>query len=105
MENWFATKPGWFRLARPTWKRDYLAEVFNINNTWTSTFTQRPEWQPVSPLGFTICTGQDGGYMLPSQGDVAFGANGKFSYLVARTGGINFNVSTFGDPCVGVYKC
>ena len=105
VENWFATKPGWFRAALPTWERDYLAEVFNINNTWSPTYTQRPAWEPVGPLGFTLGTGQDGGIQMQYQGDVAFGANGKFNYIPAWTGGINCNVSTFGDPCVGVYKC
>ena len=105
LQTWFPTASGGARSDLQIGMYNYLSEVFDANNTWRPTFGPRPAWDPVGPLGFTFCTGQDGGYTLASQGDVAFGANGKFNYFPAWTGGINFNVSTFGDPCVGVYKC
>ena len=105
LQTWFPTASGGSRSNLAPWKYLYLAETFDANNTWKPTFGPRPAWQPVGPLGFTLGTGQDGGIQMVSQGDVAFGANGKFNYIPAWTGGINCNVSTFGDPCVGVYKC
>jgi hypothetical protein len=105
LQTWFPTASGGVRSNLRIGMFNYLSEVFDVNNTWKPTFGPRPAWQPVGPLGFTICTGEGGGYTLLSQGDVAFGANGKFNYFPAWTGGINFNVSTFGDPNYGVYKC
>ena len=105
LQTWFPTAPGSPRSSLRLGMYNCLSEVFDVNNTWTPTYGPRPAWQPVGPLGFTLGTGENGGIQMPTQGDVAFGANGKFNYAPAWTGGINCNVATFGDPIVGVYKC
>ena len=105
LQTWFPTAFQGTRNDLSIGMFNYLSEVFDVNNTWKPTYGERPAWQPVGPLGFTLGTGQDGGIQMDNQGDVAFGANGRFYYSVALTGGINCNVSTFGDPYVGVYKC
>jgi len=56
------------------------------------------------PAGYTWCAGENGSFTLPGTCDVAYGANGSFSYLYGRTGTITFNNATFGDPAPGVAK-
>jgi hypothetical protein len=59
----------------------------------------------VGPAGYTWCTGEGGTCTFPSKVDVAYGANGKFSYLYGVSGTISFNPATFGgDPAYGVVK-
>ena len=56
------------------------------------------------PAGYTWCTNEGGSFTLPGTADVAYGANGKYTYLYNKTGTITFNNNTFGDPIQGVYK-
>ena len=59
----------------------------------------------VGPAGYTWCTGEGGTCTFSSKVDVAYGANGKFSYLYGVSGTISFNPATFGgDPAYGVVK-
>jgi alpha-L-rhamnosidase len=58
------------------------------------------------PAGYAYCANENGTYTLPGTCDVAFGANGSYSYLYGKTGSITFNTTTFGgvDPDPGVVK-
>jgi Papain family cysteine protease len=65
----------------------------------------KPLSSKIGPAGFTWCSGEFSGFTLPGLSDVAFGSNGKFTYLTNRTGAISFNASTFGtDPNPNVLK-
>jgi hypothetical protein len=106
VEKWFAVRPTSSRSQLPTWERNYLAEVFNINNTWSPTYAQRPTPVPVGPLGFTYGCGESQGLNLGVVAhDLAYGAKGQFAYRTNRTGIVFFNVPTFGyDPYLNVLK-
>ena len=105
VEDWFAVRPTAYRSNLPLWKRNYLAEVFDIYNVWGPSFAQRPIKQPVGPLGFTYGCGEGYGVKIGEKYDVAYGANGKFAYLTDRVGITFFNVPTFGyDPYPNVLK-
>jgi len=56
------------------------------------------------PAGYTWCASENGSFTLPGTCDLAYGANGSFNYLSAKTGTITFNNATFGDPIPGVVK-
>jgi len=58
----------------------------------------------VGPAGYTKCADENQSYALSGTCDVAYGANGQFAYQYNKTGTINFNNSTFGDPIPGVTK-
>jgi alpha-galactosidase len=60
---------------------------------------------PAIPLGYTRCANENQSYTLPGKCDVAFGANGVYSYLYGQTGTIAFNSTTFSyDPIPGTVK-
>jgi hypothetical protein len=108
VESWFAVSPGKSRSNLPTWARNYLATVFNVNNTWSPTYAQRPTPVPVGPLGFFYCAGEGQSVNLWGVNDVAYGANtiySNFAYRTNRTGVLYFNVPTFGyDPYPNLLK-
>jgi len=56
------------------------------------------------PAGYTWCADENGTFSLSGTCDIAFGANGTYSYLYGRTGTITFNPATFGDPLPGIVK-
>lgn len=57
------------------------------------------------PAGFTLCANEGGSFILPGPCDVAFGLNGRFSYLRNITGTAVFTSTAFGgDPAPGVSK-
>ena len=56
------------------------------------------------PVGYTKCTFQDGTFLSNDIIDVAYGANGKFTYKTHVSGTIRFDSKTFGDPTPGVEK-
>ena len=105
VQKWFSTAPGDTRNTAPTWQYNYMAEVFDANNTWSPSFAPRPAATPGGPAGYTLCSGEGGSFSLPGASDVAYGANGVFLYRSNRTGSISFNISTFGsDPVPNVLK-
>jgi hypothetical protein len=108
LEKWFAVRPANYRSQLPTWQRNYLATVFNVNNTWSPAYAQRPTAVPVGPLGFYYCAGEGQPVNLWGVNDVAYGANtiySNFAYLTNRTGVLYFNPPTFGyDPYQNVLK-
>jgi hypothetical protein len=108
LEKWFAVRPANYRSQLPTWQRNYLATVFNVSNTWSPSYAQRPTAVPVGPLGFFYCAGEGQAVNLWGINDVAYGANtiySNFAYLTNRTGVLYFNVPTFGyDPYQNVLK-
>jgi hypothetical protein len=106
VERWFAVRPSVYRSQLPTWERNYLAEVFNVSNTWSPTFAQRPTPVPVGPLGFTYGAGEGRAINLgATSNDLAYGLKGQFAYRTNRTGIVYFNVPTFGyDPYPNVLK-
>ena len=64
-----------------------------------------PTNTPVGPTGFTWCANEWESYTLSSASDVAYGANGLFSYLTNQTGPVTFTNAKFGqDPNPGVLK-
>jgi hypothetical protein len=105
LQKWFSTAPGDTRNTFPTWQYNYLAEVFDTNNTWIPTYGPRPAVTAGGPAGYTLCAGEGASFSLPGSCDVAYGANGVFLYRSARTGTISFNTTTFGsDPVPNVLK-
>ena len=56
------------------------------------------------PQGYTRCAGENQSYTFSGTVDVAYGANGHFSYRQGVSGTINFNNGTFGDPIPGTLK-
>lgn len=56
------------------------------------------------PEGYTWCASEGGFYTFSSPVDVAYGANGQFTYKYGVTGTITFDNNTFGDPCPGTVK-
>jgi hypothetical protein len=105
LQKWFLTALGDTRSSFPTWQYNYLAEVFDTNNTWSPTYGPRPTVTAGGPAGYTLCAGEGGSFSLPGSCDVAYGANGVFLYRSAQTGTISFNTTTFGsDPVPNVLK-
>ena len=56
------------------------------------------------PAGYTYCCHENQSYTFAQTVDVADDANGSFKYQTGKTGTINFNNATFGDPIPGVSK-
>ncbi|MCF7733780.1 MAG: hypothetical protein K9N23_18975, partial [Akkermansiaceae bacterium] len=56
------------------------------------------------PAGYTWSANEGQTVNFAGTVDVAYGANGQFSYLYGVTGNITFNNATFGDPIGGVVK-
>ncbi len=57
------------------------------------------------PVGYTYCAEEGQSFTLMGICDVAYGANGQFSYLYGQTGSITYTNATFGgDPIPGVAK-
>jgi hypothetical protein len=57
------------------------------------------------PAGYTWCAAEGGSCTFSQSVDVAFGANGGFTYKNAVTGTVGFTVASFGaDPIVNVVK-
>jgi hypothetical protein len=54
--------------------------------------------------GYTLCASENGRCNFPGNGDVAYGANGKFVYRNGVSTGIDCNNATFGDPIYGTVK-
>jgi beta-glucanase (GH16 family) len=59
---------------------------------------------PVGPAEYSYCAPENATCALPGVSDVAYGANGAFSYKYGVSGTITFNNVTFGDPIPGVVK-
>ncbi|MGO9873886.1 MAG: hypothetical protein ACLPVY_08805 [Acidimicrobiia bacterium] len=59
---------------------------------------------PSGPAGFSYVVGEGGTVNLSGVNDVAYGANGKFTYEYAVAGSVSCSNSTFGDPNKGVRK-
>jgi secreted trypsin-like serine protease len=57
----------------------------------------------IGPESYSHCATENGRCNFSGTKNVAYGANGKFSYKTA-TNGIACNNTTFGDPIVGVVK-
>ena len=77
-------------------------------NTVTAIFDNFAVKTPVGsasgPMGYNYCADENGTFTLNGAYDVAFGANGLFSYKYGQTGTTTFNNATFGDPIPGVTK-
>jgi len=56
------------------------------------------------PVGYVKCAFQDMTFSSNDIIDVAYGANGKFTYKTHVSGAIRFDNKTFGDPAPGVDK-
>lgn len=61
-----------------------------------------PNYTP--PSGYSFCAYENQRCSFSDRRDVAYGANGIFTYRTGVTGGIDCNNATFGDPLSGVYK-
>jgi len=59
---------------------------------------------PSGPAGYTWCASENGSFTTSQTVDVAFGANGNFSYKTGVTGAITFNNTNFPDPAPGTSK-
>jgi hypothetical protein len=55
-------------------------------------------------MPYTQCATEGQSYTFSSPTNIAFGANGKYSFMYGITGTITFNTTTFGDPIFGVAK-
>jgi hypothetical protein len=59
----------------------------------------------VAPTGYTLCASENQSYYFSSPTDVAYGANGNYTFMSAVTGNFVFSNQTFGvDPDPGVTK-
>lgn len=56
------------------------------------------------PSGYTFCANENEHCSFSGTQDVAYGANGKFTYKTRVTNGIDCNNSVFGDPNYGTAK-
>ncbi len=56
------------------------------------------------PAGYKLVAESGQTIVFDKATDVAYGANGKFSFLSGQVGNILFDRATFGDPVVGIYK-
>jgi hypothetical protein len=75
------------------------------NSTPTAPITTQPPSTGGVPTGYTWCANENGKCSLIGTVDVAYGANGLFSYKYNQTGIIGCNNATFGgDPINGVAK-
>jgi len=60
---------------------------------------------PIGPAGYTWCANENASFALNGTCDVAYGANGSFTYLYSQSGTLAFTNSTFGrDPLPNVVK-
>ncbi|MDX2189392.1 MAG: Ig-like domain-containing protein, partial [Bacteroidota bacterium] len=82
--------------------RTNAAGTYDLAILGTSSSTTTPP--SGGPAGYTLCSAEGQSCVLTGTMDVAYGANGAFNYLTNRTGTINCNNATFGDPIVGVGK-
>jgi hypothetical protein len=56
------------------------------------------------PSGYTFCAYESGSCGFTGTADVAYGANGSFSYKYNQTGNVSCNNATFGDPLPNTAK-
>ena len=56
------------------------------------------------PVGYTFCSNEGQNCILTGTQDIAYGADGSFSYLTNQAGSVGCNNGTFGDPISGVSK-
>lgn len=61
-----------------------------------------PNYTP--PSGYTFCAYENQRCSFSDRRDVAYGANGVFTYRYGVTGGIDCNNGVFGDPLSGIVK-
>ncbi len=61
-------------------------------------------WADQAPPGYTYCAGENGRCNFQGTGDVAYGANGKFTYRQNQRDGVDCNNGVFGDPIYGTVK-
>ncbi len=57
-----------------------------------------------APAGYTLCAQENGRCNFSGQRDVAYGANGKFTFKPALLNGVDCNNGVFGDPIFGTVK-
>ena len=88
------------------------AYYFNWGTSGTVTFTNAA-WggDPIANVAksgyfmpYTQCANENGTVTFNSPTDLAYGANGHYSFRHAFTGTITFNNATFGDPIAGTAK-
>ncbi|MBK7052409.1 MAG: M6 family metalloprotease domain-containing protein [Rhodoferax sp.] len=70
----------------------------------TVTATYKSTGGTGGPAGYTWCASEGGSCTFNSKVDVAYGANGTYSYKYGVTGTITFNNANFGDPTPNVAK-
>lgn len=59
----------------------------------------------IAPTGYTLCASENQSYYFSSPTDVAYGANGNYTFRAAVTGNFLFSNQTFGvDPDPGTVK-
>jgi regulation of enolase protein 1 (concanavalin A-like superfamily) len=112
-ERWFSVRPGSSRSNFSAWEYNYMASVFNANNTWTASFEPRPVNPPTSPSiitvdklpeGYVDCGAEGFQKVFLVETDVAYGTDGKFVIKTQRKGTVAFDNAFFGDPAVGIAK-
>jgi len=73
------------------------------DGTYTYPGTYIAITRKIGPFGYTFCSSESQRCSFSGTRSVAYGADGKFSYISA-TNGIDCNNATFGDPIPGVVK-
>ncbi|MEO7718036.1 MAG: phosphatidylinositol-specific phospholipase C [Capsulimonas sp.] len=86
--------------------------AYNWGTSGTVTFTNAAFGGDPAPntaktgyfMPYTPCADENGTLTFSTPTDLAYGANGHYSFLHAFTGTVTFNNATFGDPISGAVK-
>lgn len=57
-----------------------------------------------TPTGYSLVANENDTVNFTAPQDVAFGANGNYTFRSAMTGQVTFNIATFGDPAPNIVK-
>jgi surface antigen len=76
----------------------------NYRTAYTGTGVEFIYRGGAAPSGYVLCASENQRCSFSGTRDVAYGANGRFSYRYGVSNGIDCNNATFGDPISGVFK-
>ena len=87
-----------------------MANVVQLPQSQLDTIPNGPNWpscgsgEPTGPAGYTFCSWENERCSFTGTKDVAYGANGTWTYRTGVTNGIDCNNGVFGDPIPGTFK-
>ena len=104
IDRWVDQSPTSYRSTKSLGAGDHEVKVEYYEHGGGAVARFRWEKGSDGPSGYTFCSNEHERCSFSGTKDVAYGANGRFTYRQRVTGGIDCNNGTFGDPAPGVFK-